>query len=294
MSEPTLRFATFWDGKLSPYEAACLLSFSRLGYEITIFCYRDIGTVPAGIKVRHASDLVGEDLKDRFLFQGKPDIRHFSDYFRFVLSRETDLIWTDADVLLIRRLDRRMPATILTQEWSKNLCNSVLRIDRADPRLDLMISKCESMMGRQLVWGQTGPLMLTKLFQAELRNGSVLPPSHFYPIDFGLFWKALTPEFCGECEEMAKEAYGVHLWNNLLQSLGIWKIFAPPVGSYLYEQLAAAGLLGLFQGAYDPAPFRQMVENWRLRKTGGDLGIRQIVRQVGPSISRTMRHYRGH
>ena len=170
----------------------------------------------------------------------------------------------------------------------------MLRINREDPRLQQMIERCETMMGKSLVWGQTGPRLLTNLFAQELQSGACLGPERFYPIDFNDFWKVLLPEYLEECQTLTKSAYGVHLWNNLLESLGLWKRFAPPVGSYLHQQIELGSALTFFDGAYDLTPMRQLVSNWRLRKSGGDLGIKQLARQLVPSVARTFRHYYGH
>ena len=286
-------FATFWQGPASPYEAACLHSFVNLGYEITVFSYEPVPGLPKDVRVQHASILLGEDLRDRFMYKGKPDIRHFSDYFRFILSRETDLIWTDADIVLIREIDVKLASTVLTKEWGHSLCNSVLRIDQGDSRLQQIIERCEAMMGKSLIWGQTGPRLLTSLFAQELKAGACLGPERFYPIDFDDFWKVLLPEYFEECQTLTASAYGVHLWNNLIESLGLWKRFAPPVGSYLHHQIELGSAVRFFDGVYDLAPIRQLVNNWRLRKSGGDLGIKQIARQLVPSVARTFRHYYG-
>ena len=290
----TLGFATFWNGPASPYEAACLNSFVNFGYEVTVFSYGSVPGLPKGVRLQQASSLLGEDLRDKFMYKGKPDIRHFSDYFRFILSRETDLVWIDADIILVRELDTNLASTILTKEWGDSLCNSVVRIDREDPRLQQMIERCEAMIGKSLVWGQTGPRLLTELFAQELKAGTCLGPERFYPIDFDDFWKVLLPEYFDECEKRTTSAYGVHLWNNLVESLGLWKRFAPPVGSYLYRQIELGSAVTFFDGTYDLSPMQQLVNNWRLRKSGGDLGVKQLARQLIPSVARTFRHYYGH
>ena len=263
----------------------------RRGYEIAIFSY-DALDVPAGVELRDAGEIVPAQMLAKFLYAGQPNLSHFSDYFRYLLFQKTDRIWVDADMLLIRRIDQELPTTILAREVQPSICGAIMRIGSEGGHLDNLISATEALMGKDLLWGETGPLLLTKEFGRKVLLSSAFEADRFYAIDHDDFWKVFLPEFADECESRTYRAWGVHLWNNIVDTLGYWKRIAPPVGSYLHNALAADDLLDPFLRTYPASVMKQMVSNFRLRKTGEDLGIKQLVTQIVPSIGRTLRHYR--
>jgi hypothetical protein len=55
----------------------------------------------------------------------------------------------------------------------------------------------------------------------------------------------------------------------------------------MWKQLQAMDLLGLFKDTYPVEVMRAMVTNWRFRKSGGDIGVVKLARQILPSIVRT-------
>lgn len=284
-------FATFWHGDLSPFEAACIASYVVRGYDITVYSYTPLEDLPPGATPGDAATIVKQDALSRFIYRGKPNLSHFSDYFRYLLFKKTDRIWVDADMLLVRPIDTALPDTLLTRESPTSICGAIMRLGDKDQHLDRLITQAEACMGRELQWGETGPRLLTKEFgQAALLNQS-FGPERFYAITHDDFWKVFLPEFAEECEARTAQSWGVHLWNNIVDTLGYWKLFAPPRGSFLHAKFAADAQLPLFKGIYPEEVMRRMTTNFRLRKTGEELGIRQISTQLLPSIRRTIGHY---
>lgn len=292
MQPMTPSFGTFWAGAdLSPLEAACLHSFAVRGYEVTLYSYTPVPGVPEGVRLESAAEILDPRYMDSFMFGGQPNLSHFSDLFRVRMFQKTPHTWIDADMLMVRPIDRPVPRSLFAREHQGSICGAIMRIDPDDPLLDGLCSATLSLMGKDLRWGETGPLLLTRLLRRQGRYGEAFDPDCFYPLAHGEFWKALLPEYAEECERRCAAAYTVHLWNNIVGRLGIWKVFAPPDGSFLHRRLAEDGALPHFSGVYPVAVMRQMVENWRLRKNGGDLGIRGVSRQIIPSLLRTARHH---
>lgn len=286
------KFAMFWRGTLSPFEAACVTSYVRRGYDVAVYSYEPLVGLPAGATAGDAREIVDPEAMKRFIFAGKANLSHFSDYFRYKLFLATDRIWVDADMLLVRQFERELPQTVLAREWQPSICGAIMRIDSADPHLGELISKTEAAMDRELLWGETGPLLLTKVFGKAALMEQAFEAERFYAIPHDEFWKVFLPECRDECEAATSEAWGVHLWNNIVDTLGIWKKFAPPEGSFLYECFKQDETLSLFQEPYPEKIMKQMVENYRLRKNGEDLGIKQLSTQILPSVRRTIKHYK--
>lgn len=282
--------ASFWRGTLMPFEQACLRSIVIRGHAVTLYSFEPLHGVPAGVKTADAREIVPEASAKRFIYGGRPDLSHFSDYFRYNLSLKSDQIWIDTDMLLVMPLPSGMSTTLVAREGPGRICPAILRLPRDDPRLPRLIAETEDKMDRELVWAETGPGLMTKVFGGDAIMRNALPPAAFYAISHVDFWRALLPAERDWCERTTTEATGVHLWNNIVTSLGYWKKFAPPEGSFLHARFATDGSLGLFSDCYPEAVMARMVANYRYSLNGAVLGLGSIVRQAVPSVRRSWRH----
>lgn len=290
MAQP--HFATFWQGSLSGFEAACISSFVRRGYPITVYSYRPLDGLPEGAVAADAATIAPAAAMGRFLHGGRPHLSQFSDYFRYLLFAKTDAIWVDTDVLMVRRFDEDLPDTLFARERQAAVCNAVLRIGDG-PALRNLIATAEGAMDRDMLWGEIGGEAMEREFGRDRMLAVAYPAERFFSIDHDNFWKAFLPRCAAECERTTEQSWGVHLWNNVVDRMGVWKRFAPPRGSYLHSRWAEDGSLHFFADEYPVEVMEQLVENWRYRQSGEALGIRQIARQAVPSIGRTVRHYVG-
>lgn len=282
-------FVTFWAGTLSPFERACIGSFVRQGYEVHLYSYDPVEGVPEGVVPQDASTIAPREDMGHFIYDGRPNLSHFTDYFRYGLFLKTDHIWIDTDVLLLRKFDRDLPQMLLTKEHETSICGAIMRLDGNQVDLEDIVRQARAKGGRSMRWGATGPVLLTELYKGSAFFEEAFEPKYFYPVLYDVFWKVFLPEERDACAELCREAYTLHLWNNIVVELGFWKHIAPPEGSFLHEKLAEAGVLDLFEGTYPAPVMRRMIENWRLRYTGGDVGIGNLVRQLVPGALRTAR-----
>ena len=142
---------------------------------------------------------------------------------------------------------------------------------------------------RELSWGETGPRLLTEVFGKQDILKRARAPREFFPIGHDEFWRVFLPSERDWCEAACEGSFTVHLWNNIVVRLGIWKRFAPPPGSWLASRYEEDGTIDMFEDSYPADVMERMVENWILRGTGGALGIKAIARQLMPSIARSAR-----
>ena len=283
-------FATFWAGKtLSAFEVACARSFIVRGYDYTVFSYDTVENLPEGARRGDAREITEEANASRFLIKGYPNLSHFSDLFRYELFKKTDHIWVDMDMLLLRPLDLPRYDQLLAKEEPHSLCGAIMRLNGDHPSLDTLIARTEALRDKDLVWGATGPKLLTSVFGKHAVNAGAYAPESFFPIHFNEAWKMFLPEFREECERLCESAYTLHLWNDRMVKIGIWKLFCPPAGSFLESRFRADDSLDLFSGVYPLGVIRSMIENWRIRCEGGDIGLGQWMRQTIPSAQLTFR-----
>ena len=280
-------FASFWaGGPLSPYEKACLHSFLKYGYEVTLFTFqKTIEGIPDKLAVENASVIVDEKYTKKFCYKGKPSLSHFSDLFRYRLFEKTDMIWIDCDMLLLKEFGSfKFPGTVLAKEHATSLCGAIMRLDNNHPALPRLVARTTELAEKDLIWGDTGPRLLTKVFGSGI-SAEAFAPEVFFPLHFKFFWKAFLPEYADECAELCRNSYTMHLWNNIVVDLGIWKDFMPPKGSFLSNRFCADGSDGYFRDTYPEDVMRSMVQNWRGRFSGADLPLGPLVRRIVPSVN---------
>ena len=287
-ASPLPSLASFWAGQgMSALDKACLRSFVAGGHSVTLYSYEYVEDLPSGVTPRDAREIVPYESRDAFLYQGKPNLAHFSDYFRYQMMARSPHVWVDTDMLMLRPLDFGPVAKLFAKETERSICNAILRIPSEDPALKEVIGRAERLMHTDLVWGATGPRLLNQVFGATVVLKQAHPPSSFFPIHYDAFWKPFLPECAPECADACRDAYTLHLWNNIVVRMGIWKELAPPEGSFLWTCLRDRGLLHLFRDTYPAEVMRNMVVNWKFRKSGADIGVVKLARQVFPSMVRT-------
>ncbi|MGY6202553.1 hypothetical protein [Paraburkholderia strydomiana] len=243
------RFASFWHGpELSAYEVACLSSFTAYGNDVALYTYGEVQNVPKGVIVKDASEIVKSDALTAFSIDGTPSMAHFTDYFRFVMFTKTDEIWVDTDMLLLRAFDRSLEGNIIGRESATSICTALLRLDPADPRLLELLQRIEAMKGTSIKWGDTGPRLLTSVYGV---NAGV-PESDFYPVHFDDYYKVFLPQYFDECAALCANSYSLHLWNNRVVKMGLFKRVGPPRGSFLHHVFESRSARTDFSGSFIP------------------------------------------
>jgi hypothetical protein len=279
--------ATFWaGGDLPALDRACLASFARAGHTVTLFSFEKLAGLPDGVTLADAREIVPRETLDAFIFEGQPNFSHFSDYFRYKLFAVSGDAWIDTDLLMLRPVPDQ-PGNLFAKETPTGICGAIMRIGRDDPKLSELLRRTEALMNTELVWGATGPRLLNQVLGATAILQQARPEHCFFPVHYDDFYKPLLPDMADECEALCAESQTLHLWNNIVVRLGYWKELAPPAGSFLWRRLQHMGLLSLFRDTYPEEVMQNMVTNWLLRKSGGDIGVVKLVRQVVPSIMRT-------
>jgi len=142
---------------------------------------------------------------------------------------------------------------------------------------------------RDLVWGATGPRLLTAVFGDEAVKRDAYDAKNFFPVHYDSSWKMFLPEFHDECVELCRSAYTTHLWNDRVVKIGVWKRFSPPRGSFLERRFREDGSDRFFDDIYPESVMHNMVENWRSRCEGGEIGLGQWMRRAIPSVQLTFR-----
>lgn len=277
--------ATFWHGApLAPLDQACLLSFVRHGFEVHIYSYGDIGDVHPDLCRRDAAEIVDQYYTERFRIAGRPSLSHFSDIFRYQLFRLTDHTWIDTDLFCLRAFDIPTTGHFLTRETLTSLNGAISRLDRADPMLDRIIADVEALADQDLLWGATGPHLITKRL-GNVALSSARPPHEFYPFHWDEWYLPFLRREQEHCVRGTSETFAVHLWNNILVKAGYWKDLAPPSGSFLHLALDGLGLLPLFRATLPDDVMQHLAVNHLNLHSGSHLPIAKLSKLLARRLA---------
>ncbi|OUL67621.1 hypothetical protein HK16_05340 [Acetobacter senegalensis] len=194
------------------------------------------------------------------------------------------------DMLFLAKPYVSSSGDIVVQERQGSVNGAILGL--TSPFLvDELIARSKALMGKKLRWGETGPLLLESVL-GENNDITKMSSKIYYPIDHLDIYKIFLPEEKEWCMDHTSQSVALHLFNNILNKIGYWKDISPPEGSYLYGILNKIEAIDFFQGIYPDYVMENIINNYNFRLSGKDLGFKNIIKQVVPSVYRTYRHYR--
>ena len=92
---------SMWTGApITTMERLCMQSYMTCGHEFHLYCYEDLGPLPAGVVVKDANEIVPMDRLIGFSHK-----QQMGDYFRIVLLLQKGGWWVDLDSVCLKYFD---------------------------------------------------------------------------------------------------------------------------------------------------------------------------------------------
>lgn len=229
-----MKVQTFWNGRLSPYEVLCLKSFTSAGHEVDLYTYGLEGSYPQGVHVLDAAAVLPpkEYRTETKVFEGHPG--PFSDHFRYKLLYELGGWWVDTDVILLGVLpESELYFAYQDEEW---INNAVMFFPPRHRVMGECLERTKRLRRRSVVWGSTGPYLLTDVLDAKGLLGSASGRHECYPLGHDEIWDVMSWERCEDVRQKVDWSRFLHLWNAVLVGSGFDKFSEPPEGCWLREQ----------------------------------------------------------
>jgi hypothetical protein len=224
-------FNTFFHGQLSGLEITCLQSFLDHGHAVTIYCYEDCGA-PPHFRLADAASVV--PLDEVFYYDsgpGRGSIAGFANRFRYALLRRTEQWWIDTDVAC---LSSRWPVAdrMVVAGWQDDtlINNAVLHLKR---EFATILEEEAAACGKGLLWGQTGPMLLTKHVQQRNLNTDMLPISMFYPMHYSEWFKPFIRQYTVDILERCSQSMAIHFWNEMIRRSSLKTAMLPDPRSFI-------------------------------------------------------------
>jgi hypothetical protein len=214
-------------------EITCLQSFLDHGHDLDVYSYGAC-SAPAHFNVRDAAEIVPQG---RLFFYksgfGTGSAAGFTNYFRYMLLEQRDTMWIDSDVLCLTNAWPSSAAPV-TAAWedSGKINGAVLRLDR---EIASLFRQEAEKLGEDILWGESGPVLLTRLLTELDLTTHVFGPEAFYPVHYREWYKPFMSEHTSEVANSCGRSATIHLWNSMLRHTQVDKSLLPDADSFLGE-----------------------------------------------------------
>lgn len=215
-----------WIGdSLSTVEKVCILSFIKHGHEFHLYTYNKVKNVPDNCIIKDANEILPEN--EIFYYDttqslsGKRTPAAFSNIFRYKLLYDKGGYWIDMDMICFKPFNFK-EEYVFSSELSPDgevINCGVMKCPKGSDFANYCYNICNNKDKSKIKWGEIGP-SLTKesVYKYDLEK-YVKSWDTFCPIDY----KSINKFVNGNCFQIDKKWYSVHLWNELWRKNNINK-----------------------------------------------------------------------
>lgn len=232
----------FWAyGEFSTLERLAAVSFVANGFPLKLWSYGEIGNVPRGVEICDAREVLPES---RVFTYRNGSYAAFANLFRYsVLSLQGGL-WADTDVICLVPVSalqalggKGFLVTERTQDGALKINNNLIHHPAPEPGdiIDLARAIADRYPVDKLIWGDTGPKLLTVLAESYPKLAPlILNPEFANPVD----WWECPQRLIDSAGEVPEGAWFLHGFNELWRRSGADKNAPYPTGSMLGQVFA--------------------------------------------------------
>jgi mannosyltransferase OCH1-like enzyme len=228
---------SLWIGtELSTMERLSLSSFLRCGHRVHLYVYRDLPNVPRGVTLCDANEILPASAV--FQYPQHKSYAGFANFFRYKLLMERGGWWVDTDTVCLKPFDFSSEYVFPT-EWTTTRGSTISAAPLKTPPDSAVMRyawrTCESKDTQKLVWGETGPRLISDAVRTCTLEQYIVAPSVFCPIPYYEWNHLLDP---ARVWEFGADTCAIHLWNEMWRRSGTDKD-ARYHPECLYEQFKA-------------------------------------------------------
>ncbi len=229
----------FWYGnELSIYENACLRSFLKNDFNVVVYSFQKI-KLPKKIKFKDANKILKKSEIKKFIHGGKKGcLAAYSDKFRILLQKKNLGWWFDLDIICLKnsknfyKLEKNRKI-VIGYETKNKVNNAVLKVN--DLNLTNKLLSEIKKIGYKFKWGKIGPLLLNNYLKKNKVIDEILSEKIFYPINYNKIELLFNPKKTKTALNLTKHSFTIHLYNQIINRIGLPKNILPPKNSYLYN-----------------------------------------------------------
>jgi mannosyltransferase OCH1-like enzyme len=207
-----------WIGpELSVMEQLSIASFLQNGHEYHLYVYDEVKNVPAGTLTKDANAIL--PASRIFQYKHQASYAGFSNFFRYKLLLERGGWWIDTDVICLKRFDFE-EEYVFSSEVDKErevISSGIIKVPAGSEVMAYAWNVCEQKDPQQLMWGETGPRLVTEAVRRFSLERYKKPYYYFSPLNYMEWRRVLDPDAEGLVNE---DSYAIHLWNEMWRAAG--------------------------------------------------------------------------
>jgi hypothetical protein len=236
---------SLWIGdSLSKVEQLSIKSFINNGHPYVLYTYTDIKNLPEGVTIGDANKIVPE--KNIFAYKngwGKGSYAGFADLFRFELLNKMGNWWVDTDVICLKpfKFDNELViCSSFEGKWGICPNSCIIKASAGHKMTTYILDYIYSIDYNNIEFGDIGPLLVQKTVNELGLEPYVVPYGYFNPISWSnvgdlvldkisiknRFKETLRPLLKPKTMDgrtIGKDAYAIHLWNEVWRQSGFGK-----------------------------------------------------------------------
>ena len=231
-----------WVGKrLRWIEELSMLSYLRNGWRYQLYTYDDIENIPDGVEVMDANSILSEDTVFREGSKSgihKGSLGAFSDLFRYALLAKRGGLYSDTDVINLRKFEPEGAKFISTELSDAGIVGPNGALMAAPSKDALQVAAfeiaqktCES---GDISFAKIGPVLLAELIASgRYPNYKLLPVEFMNPISW-MNTGRLLDQF-DEFIQLAwlKKAHNIHVYTETWRLIGLDLKTSPKDNSFV-------------------------------------------------------------
>ncbi|MBX9823531.1 MAG: hypothetical protein K2Y27_00915 [Xanthobacteraceae bacterium] len=240
---------SLWVGKhLRWIERLAIKSYLDNGWRFQLYVYDDPRNVPDGCEVLDASAIIPEH---EVFIEGLGSGLHagsigaFSDLFRYRLLYERGGIWTDTDVINLKRYDpdgRKFICTELSDAGMINLNGAIMAAPAHDPFVGRAYERaCELLKSEEMFFTRVGPYLLAEgVVEMGADSIELMPLGFLSPVNWMNTGFLLQPHEAVSARLDVRAATNLHVYTEMWRMLGLGLDRPPPPETFLGRLYADA------------------------------------------------------
>lgn len=203
---------TLWIGsKLSRMENLCLVSYLRNGHPVHLYTYETVSNIPDGVIVKDANLIIPKD--KIFKYRNYDSYAGFANLFRYKLLLSEGNFWSDLDVICLKPLltsDEYLFVSERGINGNVNVNNCLIGVPPSSEIMDYCYTVASKKDPNQLIWGETGPRLLTDAVLCLNLQDYVLAPQVVSVVDCWNVGHFISKQFDDIVND---DVYAIHLYN---------------------------------------------------------------------------------
>ena len=222
---------TLWIGdnsKLPEIQQLSLKSMVLTGHKVILYAYDHLKSVPEGIEVADANEILDESnifrYKEGF---NKGIYSGFANFFRVKYLFEKGTSWFDCDILAIKNINNvQYDGSIISSQYdhdgSINPNNAFLRLKKGDNLLKESLDYFKFIDKDKIKHGETGPRLFKSMMAEKYKEyyDYLVNPEFIASINYFDYKDFLKPTKDIVPKLKFKEIWGFHMWNAMFREYG--------------------------------------------------------------------------